>query len=491
MTVGLLVLAASAAGGRAADARVAHLTVAPSEKGRPVPRAFLGLSIEYSELGRYEATGADFVRLLDALRPPGDPARVILRVGGESADSTVWGPNSRQWIPPAFRQGHPFQIDQAWMSRLAALVRVARLKVMLDLNLAAHAPKMARVVVAAARRTLPSGSLSDFEIGNEPDLYQDGLVGMTHTKPGGRSQWALSFEPNDYNAWFGNYVSAVRHVDPEAKFAGPEVESKSASWVRSLLYSSRSRDVSLVTVHTYPGYSACSGQGEPPPRARDYLGDGATVGLAHSESPILVPAALAGVSVRVTEVGTAVCGGVAGQSDTFATALWAPDALFNMLADGIAGVNIHLRANGLPNSALAVTPNGIYPEPLFYGLVMFVRTLGPGAQLVNVSRSAGPVGLKVWIVRRRDRSLRALYINKSKHPVWVRLRFHSKRAASLQRLTAPSIHANQTVKLAGQRLGPDGRWYGKAITQHVPNRNHVYTVYVHAYSAALLGVPHP
>lgn len=263
----MLAFAALTFGAQAASARTAHLTVALRDKGRAVPRAFLGLSAEYNELDRYEATGADFVRLLDALRPPGDPARVILRVGGESADSTVWGPNSARWIPPAYSQGHPFQIDQAWMSRLAAVVRAARLKVMLDLNLAAHSPRMAQVVVSAARRTLPTGSLSDFEIGNEPDLYQVGLVGLTHTVPGGTNQWALSFEPNDYNAWFGNYVSAVRQVDPGAKFAGPEVESKSASWVRSLLDSSRSRDVSLVTVHTYPAYSACSGQGEPPPRA--------------------------------------------------------------------------------------------------------------------------------------------------------------------------------------------------------------------------------
>jgi hypothetical protein len=30
-------------------------------------------------------------------------------------------------------------------------------------------------------------------------------------------------------------------------------------------------------------------------------------------------------------------------SDTFATALWAPDALFELLRAGIDGVNVHVR----------------------------------------------------------------------------------------------------------------------------------------------------
>ena len=487
----LVAAVAVVAAPRAAQARIAHLTVAVSGKGRAVPPAFLGLSVEYSELDRYMSTGADFVRLLDVLRPSGDDARVVLRVGGESADSTVWGSDSSQWIAPAYRQGHPYELTPAWMQRLGALVRAARLNVMLDLNLAVHSPKMAAIVADAARKALPTGSIKEFGVGDEPDLYQDGLVGLTRAELGGPNQWAFSFTPSDYDLWFGNYVAAVRNVVHGARFDGPEVETKSSSWVRSLLDSPVARDLSLVTVHSYPAYDACPGEGEPPPRAPDYLKDSAAAGLAQSESPILVPAAQAGVPVRVTEVGTAVCGGTEGESDTFATALWAPDALFNMVAEGISGVNIHVRGNGFPNTALMYGPQGIYPEPLFYGLATFVRTLGPGARLMNVSRSQGSRALKVWVVHRSDGTHRVLYINKSSQPVSVRLRFRSKHPAWLQRLTAPSIYANQTVTLAGQRLGLAGRWLGKKTTQRVPNRHHAYKILVPADSAALLGVPRP
>jgi hypothetical protein len=488
--LGLLSAAAVIAASPVAHARTADLTVALRGQGRVVPPGFLGLSAEYSELDRYMSVGADFVRLLDVLRPSGDNGRVDLRVGGESADSTVWGSDSSQWIAPAYRQGHPYELTHAWLQRLGALVRAAQLNVMLDLNLAAHSPKMAAIVADAARKTLPAGSIKEIGIGDEPDLYHHGLVGLTHVKRGSSNQWAFDFTASDYDQWFRHYVAAVRHVIHGARFDGPEVESKSASWVNSLLESRAAHDVSLVTVHSYPAYDACPGEGEPP-RAPDYLRDSAAAGLAADEAPIIEPAAQAGVPVRVTEVGTAVCGGLQGQSNTFATALWAPDALFNMVADGIAGINIHVRGNSFPNTALMITPQGIYPEPVFYGLATFVRTLGPGARLMNVSRTRGSRALKVWVVHRRDGTLRVLYINKSSRPVSVKLRFHSKHPAWLQRLTAPSIYANQTVTLAGQRLGLSGRWQGKEITHHVANRRHAYKILVPADSAALLGVPRP
>src|SRR5262249_27400660 len=156
--------------------------------------------------------------------------------------------------------------------------------------------------------------------------------------------------------------------------------------------------------------------------------------------------------LRITEVGSAVCGGISGQSNTLAVALWAPDMLFSMVAAGVTGINIHLRGNGSPNSALAPRRNGIYAQPLFYGMSLFARTLGPGARLLRISRHGQAAGLNTWAVRLADRSLRMLCINKSDRAAWVTLRWSSPAAASLVRLSAPSIHANKTVTLAGQRL---------------------------------------
>ena len=39
----------------------------------------------------------------------------------------------------------------------------------------------------------------------------------------------------------------------------------------------------------------------------------------------------AGLRFRLDEVNSVTCGGTRGVSDTFATALWAPDALLSLL----------------------------------------------------------------------------------------------------------------------------------------------------------------
>src|SRR5207302_298656 len=80
----------------------------------------------------------------------------------------------------------------------------------------------------------------------------------------------------------------------------------------------------------------------------------------------------AGRTFRITEMGTSA-GSVPGVTDTFATALWAPDALFSMAGVGVDGVNVHIRAVN-NNSALNATGP---PRPLFYGLALVGRTLRP------------------------------------------------------------------------------------------------------------------
>ena len=56
-------------------------------------------------------------------------------------------------------------------------------------------------------------------------------------------------------------------------------------------------------------------------------------------------------------------------------------------------------------------------------------------------------------------------------------------------MNAPSIRANRTVELAGQRLGADGLWHGALVTHALAESGGSYQVRVPAYSAALLAVP--
>src|SRR5262249_37229730 len=142
----------------------------------------------------------------------GDHSRLILRIGGESADSSYWGSTQARFVGPAYRQRRAFHLTEHWMKEVGVLVRAADLRVMFDLDLAAHSPSMAAAEVRALRRHLPGGSLTNFEVGNEPDNYSRAYVGDTRAVPGGPGNWAFSFRMSDYTSMFGVYVRSVRRV---------------------------------------------------------------------------------------------------------------------------------------------------------------------------------------------------------------------------------------------------------------------------------------
>ena len=52
-----------------------------------------------------------------------------------------------------------------------------------------------------------------------------------------------------------------------------------------------------------------------------------------------------GMGFRLTEVNSVSCGGNPGVANTFATALWAPDALFSFIDAEVDGVSWHIRPN--------------------------------------------------------------------------------------------------------------------------------------------------
>ena len=235
---------ADTSAGAQATAPRYHTTISLGGPVLRVPPSFLGLSVENNEVASYERWRRSFERFIGLLRPEGSLSKPILRIGGESADSSFWGPHPWKFVRPRFRQRRGYILTDRWMKRLGSLVATAGVNVILDLNLAAHSPRMAAEEVASARRNLPAGSISWLEIGNEPDNYQYGYVGYTRAVPGGPGDWGFSFTPGDFTSLFGAYERAIRRVMPKVRFAGPSDASRDPLWLNALMGSqARTRGV--------------------------------------------------------------------------------------------------------------------------------------------------------------------------------------------------------------------------------------------------------
>ncbi len=464
----------------------AHATLTWNETTAsiPVPPSFLGFSTEYWTLPLWQRHRALLERALALIHVPGD-GRQVLRIGGDSADHTFWNPR-RRYLPP-----WAFGLGPSWIRFAASLVRRDRLHLILDLNLVTgSSPKAARWA-RAARHDLPRRSIVGFEIGNEPDIYDR----WSWVQQLGRPQSATPFLPRrlsaaTYLADFRSYAHALVRVAPRIPLVGPALANPQTNfnWLAGLITGAHP-GLGLVSAHRYP-YSACVRHTALAyPSIAKVLSENATSGLARTVLPSVRLAERSGLPFRLTELNSVTCGGVPGISDTFATALWAPDALFELMKAGVDGANVHVRAYAV-NAAFALKQSGFHARPLMYGLILFTRAIGPGARLIPLHLGARrALHLKAWGVRLRNGRLHVVLIDKGPRSVRVALALPATAPADVQRLAAPSARARFGVTLAGQQLDAAGRWAGRRVSERVLPVGSTYAVTVPAMSAALLSVP--
>ena len=209
--------------------------------------------------------------------------------------------------------------------------------------------------------------------------------------------------------------------------------------------------------------------------------------MAQSVEPALRVARAAHLPVRLTEINSVTCGGEDHISRRFVTALWAPDAVFEMVNAGVSAVNLHARVFAI-NSPFRYSEHGIIAHPLMYGLVLFARTLGRDSRLV-ASRLNAPssLHLKAWVVRLGPDTLHLLLLDKGPRAATFTLRLPAAGPGSVERLLAPSPTSKEgAVTFAGQRIGEDATWRGKQIVERLTPSAHGSHVTVRGYSAALL-----
>ena len=380
-------LAAALVATVAASAPSAHVAVDPTSLGVRVPRSYLGLSVEWDSLEAYARRPAALERLLAPLAA--SQQGLALRVGGNSADSAWWNPHGRKRPRIVLHNITP--------RTLQALGTVAGASgggpVTLGLNLALRDPANALALVRAARERLPNPRrLEAVELGNEPDLY---TLARTFRVPGRvhrRLRKHASYSPAAYGRDVATYLRVLRGGlarTPRFAVAG----FAKPNWWRFLpgLLDRWQRRTNVVSVHMY-ALPYCDVR---PPPAAWLMSDEATRVLASKVRPIAGLARKRGLSMRITELNSAVCGGRRGISDRSYAAVWLADILFALLNRGARQADVHTwdRAVYAPFS---VAGGGVRARPALSGMLAFARAAPAGSRLA-ASRATGPV--RAWATR--------------------------------------------------------------------------------------------
>jgi hypothetical protein len=444
------------------------VTVDAAHPGRVVPPSFVGFSLEVPAVADYAGSAGRpnlaLPRLLTTLgAAQGSP--VALRIGGNSSDESLWAPGaSSRGVRP--RTAH-YLIGDLWLGRLAWLARVVRSPVTIGANLANRDPARALAFSRAVRDALPRGALRTVDIGNEPDLYSRsiafhaGRVVVRHIAPRAR------YDQSRYTADVHRYAALLSRGlgrDPALAAGGFGGVAWDAA-LAPLLRNERGR-IRALSAHAY-ALDGCPGHAARGKQLRRLFSDTASRGLADGVARMVAIGRRAGVAVHVTEMNSATCGGVPGISDVFASALWAPGALFEMARAGVSGVALHSWPRA-PYAPFSFTSSraGVaraHARPLFYGLLLFAQAAGHGSRLLP-TRVTTDSGVRAWATLTRSGGLRVVAVNPSSTSaarVTVAVRGATARPAVLRLMRAPGLRAQHGISLGGRAIGADGRLHGR------------------------------
>jgi hypothetical protein len=480
----------SGGGGLASPPVQVQIQVTPTSASAPLPARFLGFSVEYSAIPAYlgrdpRAIDPVFTQLLTGVDQGHSP---ILRIGGNSTDNS-WLPLPGV-IPPL---AVTYSLTDDWLATVQALAEATNARLVLGVNLAADDPQIAGAEARALVQGVGRHSIDALEVGNEPDLYRINPWYDLPDSSGGET--AVYRRDGDYPV--NDFLTDLNHwraILPGLPLAAGALAA--LRWLPNVdAVAGADADVSTVTVHRYP-LSACTTSPTNPsfPSMANLLSPAATEGLAAPIAPFANAIHAEHRTIRVDELNSASCEGEPGVSNTFGSALWMLNELFDMAAAGVDGVNVHT----LPGATYApfsfTETDGHWSgevHPLYYGMLLFASAFPVGAHLLNVTDSSSADGgdVKAYSTVTANGQVRTTILNEdASADAEVQLTLPSSGDLTEETLTAPSLDATGGISLGGQSFG-DPTSTGTLTapsTSTISSINGSYDVPVPAASAVLL-----
>lgn len=466
---------------RSRSAAAAELTVGSAPIGRALPSDFMGISFEYRDLPLYAGTSPHsvhsvFVQLLRNLDPGNGPS---IRIGGDSTDWS-WYPIPHTRRPSGVR----FTLTRASLGVMRSLAVALGSKLILGVNLEVDSRRVAGAESHALLKSIGASRILAFELGNEPELY-GGLPWYVihHHRYYGRTHHHYHFAQFDRD--FGQIAAAL----PRLGLAGPDAGSDPLLIHLGSFLRDHPR-VSLATMHRYP-LKVCSASAHV--SIDELLAPSSSNGVAHTLTPYARAAQAHHVPVRLDEMNAVSCGGEPGVSDTYATALWAPDYLFALNSIGINGVNVHSRP-GSSGELFTFSHAGgawrVHVRPEYYGLMLFALAAPVGSRPVSVTGSRSSL-LRVWATSGPGGKRRVLVINDAGGARSVSLRIPGAVGrGSVLRLRGPGLHAHRGITLGDRTFDPytSTGVLARLHTESLAPAGGRYPLRLPAMSAALLTV---
>ncbi len=449
-----------------------RLTLRPDRLGNKIGADFTGLSYESAQLGNPNFFSGDNAGLIAFVKRLGNSG--VLRIGGNTSEYCYWrpsaegnastaanqivGPDAGHKVPPAVN------ITPQAIRNLHDFVDAAGWKLIYGLNMGTGSVEDA-AAEAAYVMDVAGPKLIAFQLCNEPDLfYGNGIRQSDYEFPQFSAEWQRFYE-------------AIRARVPNVPFAGPDT-AFNTSWLVPFAQKFKN-EVKFLSQHYYA---------EGPPTDPSM-----TIERLLRPNPRLQEefdgmkkmAQETGLPFRLAETNSCYSAGKPGVSDTFASALWGADLMYQLASQGGAGINFHGGGYGWYTPIAGAPEHGFLARPLCYGMLLFAEA-GAG-QLIEVQLDPpddAPL-ITAYALRSDGGSIKAVIFNKNLDRR-VQLGVNAQAEyASVLRLHAPRIDDTTDVTLGGAPVGANGSW-SAALIEKLRAQDGVVTLELPSASAALL-----
>ena len=451
-----------------------RLTLRPDRLGNKIGSDFTGLSYESAQLGNpnfFSGENTALIGFVKRLGPSG-----VMRIGGNTSEYCYWtpDPNSQTKLPndESMRTGDkanpiafglavgpdtghhapaPVKITPAAVRNLRDFLDAAGWNLIYGLNMGTGTAEDAAAEAAYVTDVVGS-KLIAFQLCNEPDLF-----------------FRNGIRKKDYDAaQFGDewkhFYDVIRARVPNAPFAGPDTAYNN-SWL--VPFAQRFKhEAKFLSQHYYaegpptdPSMTIERLLNPNPKLQEEFEGMKKTM---HET----------GLPFRLAETNSCYQGGKAGVSDTFASALWGGDLMYQLASEGGMGINFHGGGYGWYTPIAGTQDDGFVARPIYYGMLLFAEA-GAGQLIETQVEGLDQAPLfTAYSLRDEQGQIKMAVFNKNldRH---VRLHINPGQrvhSAKFLELHAPRVDDTTDVTFGGVPVGANGgwepKWLGPASVQN-------------------------
>jgi hypothetical protein len=305
-----------------------------------------------------------------------------------------------------------------------------------------------------------------FQLCNEPDLfYHNGI-----RKAG--------YNFSDFAKEWQHFYEVIRARVPNAPFSGPDTAFNN-QWLVPFAKEFKD-DIQFLSQHYYaegpPTDPSMTIQRllRPNPRLQAEF---AGMKQTHEET---------GLPFRLTETNSCYQAGKQGVSNTFASALWGAELMYQLATEGGLGINFHGGGYGWYTPIAGTLKKGFEARPIYYGMLLFAQA-GAG-QLVEARLSQPqPEDVVAAFALKTPEGQKAILFNKNPDSS-LRVSIdpgQRAQSATVLRLTAPQLDSTSGVTLGGSPVDAHADWSASSRNS-VQGDHGLFTVDLPAASAALV-----